>query len=396
MISMAERQALDFSNTEIAYKYKSLADLKQAEWMFKMLNAPVIGTLGKSFLKFAVNVGLPVKGAIKATLYKHFVGGETLEDCLPQVEKLARFNVKSILDYSVEGTESEADHKKAVDELVRNIKFASQHKEIPFAVFKPTGFASTPILEKVSNNIPLNAEEEKEFARIKERFELLAKTAYDQNVQLMIDAEETWIQKAIDDIAEELMAKYNREQVIIINTLQMYRKDRLAFLKNSYAIAQQKGYKLGIKFVRGAYMEKERKRAAEKGYPSPIQDTKEDSDRDFDAAVTFCLERINDIFTFIGTHNEKSSMLGANWLAEKGLPLNHPHVWFSQLYGMSDHISFNLGAQGYNVVKYIPYGPVASVTPYLIRRADENSSMAGQAGREMSLIRQEIERRQGK
>ena len=395
MNTMTEPLVLDFTDKETAYKYKSTGELKRAAFMFKFLNTPVIGPIGKTALKFAVSVGLPVKGAVKATLYKQFVGGETLQDCLPIVEKMDALHVESILDYSVEGAHDEAHIQMSYNELLYNIKFASEHKSIPFSVFKTTGFAASGLLEKVSAGLTLTADETTAWNKVKERFYGLCRAAYDQRVKLMIDAEETWTQKAIDDLAMDMMQKYNQQEAYIINTFQLYRKDRLDYFKECHVFAKKNGFKLGAKLVRGAYMEKERARALQKGYPSPIQDTKDDTDKDYNKAMIFGIDNLEDILTFIGSHNEGSCRMAAEKIHEYGIPENHPHVWFSQLYGMCDHISFNLAKAGCNVAKYVPYGPVKSVTPYLIRRADENSSVAGQAKIELGLIEAEIKRRKG-
>jgi proline dehydrogenase len=390
---MQQTPPVNFSDTKIAYAYQTTSELKQAEWMFRFLNMPVIGPIGKAFLKFAVKVNLPVKAAIKATLYNHFVGGETLEDCLPLAARLAGNNVKSILDYSEEGKSSDEDIAHAFNELLNNVKFSATHSNVAFSVFKPTAFIATPLLEKVSRGEELDIIEKKAWEFGCTRFEELCQTAYNSNFRIMIDAEESWIQKAIDTLAYSMMEKFNKEEVHVLNTFQLYRKDRLPELKEQFEISRQKGYKLGAKLVRGAYMEKERSRAVRDAYPSPINDTKEDTDKAYDAGVKFCLEHLDRIMLFIGTHNEQSSMLGASLLQEKGLQPNNMNVWFSQLYGMSDNISFNLAAKGYNVAKYVPYGPVKSVTPYLIRRADENSSVAGQAKREIAMLQEEVIRR---
>lgn len=390
---MTAKSGIDFTNTERAFANRSTKDLKQAEWMFKMLNTPIISPIGKNLLKLAVKLHLPVKTIIKATLYRHFVGGENLQDCLPTVKRLAEHNVKSILDYSEEGRETEQDMEKAFRELLRNIEFASEHEYIPISVFKVTAIAPSSLLEKVSNGDELNENELTGWNKVIQRVDKLCNTAFFKNVPLMFDAEETWIQKAIDDLAIMMMSKYNKERIIVINTFQMYRKDRLDYLKRNFEEANMLGYKIGAKLVRGAYMEKERARAAEKGYPSPIQDTKEDTDRDYNEAVGICMDHLENIFLVVATHNEKSCTLAAEKMLTLPFKKNYEHLWFSQLLGMCDHISNTLAGEGFNVAKYVPYGPVASVTPYLIRRADENSSVAGQAKAELKLLKNEINRR---
>ncbi|MGZ5282581.1 MAG: proline dehydrogenase family protein [Bacteroidia bacterium] len=390
---MAGVPDIDFKNTSEAFKHKSTAELKEASFLFEMLNHPILGKPGKILLKFAVNFGLPVKPIIKATLYKHFVGGETLEDCLPTVAKLAKSNVKSILDYSEEGLHNEAGFEKAFQELLRNIKFSGEHEAIPFAVFKTTAIASESILEKVSSGKELNETEQAEWKKVCYRFDKLCNAAYFSKVPVMVDAEDSWIQKAIDDLTLEMMEKYNKDKVYVLNTYQLYKKDSLNYLKENLKYAQENNFKIGAKLVRGAYMEKERKRAEEKGYASPIQDTKADTDRDYDEAVRLCINHLDRMMLIVATHNEESSKLAANLIHHTVYRNDQPTLWFSQLLGMCDHITFTLSAHGYNVAKYVPYGPVNAVTPYLIRRAEENSSMEGQAKKEIALIKAELAQR---
>lgn len=384
---------INFEDTEQAFKHKSTGELREAIWLFKLLNHPVLGGIGKKLLKFSVNVGLPVKPIIKATLYRHFVGGETLEKSIPIVEKLAKSNVLSILDYSEEAKETEAEIKAAFEELVRSVKFAGEHKHIPITVFKPTAICPSDLLEKVSQGAQLTQEEAEAWKVVTYRFDQLCNTAFFAKVPIMVDAEESWIQKAADDLTLEMMRKYNKEDVVVINTFQMYRKDRLAYLMSVLNTGMEEGFKVGAKIVRGAYMEKERARAKEKGYESPIQNTKADSDRDYNEAVKLCMKHLDKVFLVVATHNEESSQLAAKLIQETVYKNNHPYLWFSQLLGMCDHVSFTLAAHGFNVAKYVPYGPVKAVTPYLIRRADENSSVAGQAKKEMALLQHEIDRR---
>lgn len=384
---------INFDNTEEAFKNRSTQELKETQWLFKMLNHKILGGIGKPFLKFGVKFGLPVKGIIKATLYKHFVGGETLEECLPLVEKLEKNNVKAILDYSEEGKADEKEIEHAFLSLLENIHFAGDHKKIPLTVFKPTAIGAHALLERVSSGAKLNTKEQEAFNNFERRFEQLCEAAYSVNVPIMIDAEEYCTQKAIDNITNAMMEKFNKERVTVINTFQMYRNDRLQYIKESHAMAKQKGYMFGAKLVRGAYLEKERARAIEKGYPSPVFDTKAETDKAYNDAVAYCMEHIDEVFLFVGTHNEDSSRLAAELILNSGHPKDFHHLWFSQLLGMCDHISFTLGHLGYNVAKYVPYGPVKTVTPYLIRRADENSSVAGQAKKEMALLEGEIKRR---
>jgi proline dehydrogenase len=336
---------------------------------------------------------LPIKRIIRATIFKHFCGGEFIEDCEQTITKLHQFKVGSILDYSVEGKGDEAGFNLTTEEIIATIKRAKGNPAIPFCVFKPTGIASITLLEKVSLNAHLSQAELKEYQQTYERFKKICSTAAHYEVRILIDAEESWIQNAIDSIAENMMQHYNREKAIVYNTAQLYRHDRLAFLKSANQKAEEMNYFLGIKLVRGAYMEKERERASKMNYPSPIQPDKASCDRDFDDTLRFCIEHIDRIHICAGTHNEESSLLLAQLMEKKSIARNDERIWFSQLLGMSDHISFNLAHAGYNVCKYVPYGPVASVLPYLTRRVQENTSIAGQMGRELSLIIAERKRR---
>jgi len=391
---MSLTTSIDFTNTKLAYAYKSIKDLRLSLFLYKLLNNQWLGAIGKSLLKFSIKVNLPVKPIIEATLYKQFVGGESLLKCVPLMEKLNQHNVMTILDYSDEGSELEDDFVKAYDELEKNIIFSSQYPFTSITVFKISAIGSTNILTKVSEKKELNEQEKAAWELIKLRFHLLCKTAYEYKVTLMIDAEESWFQDTIDNLALEQMLIYNKDRAVIMNTYQLYRHASLENLKNHHQYVNSKGFYFGAKLVRGAYMEKERLRAKQYGYQDPIQPNKESTDKDYNAAVDYCLQNNVTIKTVIGTHNEYSCMRGIENMLQLNLEVNHPHVWFSQLYGMCDHISFNLAAQGYNVVKYVPYGPVKTVVPYLLRRADENSSIDGQAKLEIENLQKEIKRRQ--
>ncbi|MFA5974225.1 MAG: proline dehydrogenase family protein [Lentimicrobiaceae bacterium] len=384
---------LSFENTEIAFRYKSNADLRRARILFGTLANPGLVKIGKSLTYFALNMHLPFAWFIKATLYKHFVGGETLGECEKTVQLLSKFNVKSILDYSVEGGKDHETMQRTLDETLRSVIHAAKHPDIPFSVFKPTAFASQQVLTLASENTTIDSETVKEIQYFKDSVEKLCKTAFENDIPIMIDAEDSWYQPFVDQVVTEMMEKYNKQKAIVYNTLQMYRTDRLDFLKESLRKAEEGNYYLGIKFVRGAYMEKERLRAAEKGYPSPIQPDKAATDQNYDAGVAFTLAHLDRISVFSGSHNEKSNRLLTELMEKQGLARNENKIWFSQLYGMSDHISFNLADEGYNVTKYIPYGPVRNILPYLIRRAEENTSIAGQTGRELALLERERLRR---
>ncbi|MBL0048015.1 MAG: proline dehydrogenase family protein [Bacteroidetes bacterium] len=387
---------ISFDNTEIAFSAKKNADLNRSFWLFNMVSRPWMVNLGKVLTEWSLAINLPIKSAVKATIFKQFCGGETIEDCNKTIAELGNFNIGTILDYSVEGKESDDDFNASTREIIATISRAKGEKNIPFSVFKVTGVAPLALLEKVSAKIPLTKAEEIDFAKVHQRVKNICEAAYNAGVPLFIDAEETWIQPAIDDLANEMMEKYNTQKAVVYNTYQLYRKDRLAYLKESFEKARQKNYYIGAKLVRGAYMEKERERALEKGYPSPIQDTKEATDKDYDAAVEFCILNRETISLCAGTHNENSSLRLVELIEASKIAKNDKHIYFSQLLGMSDHISYNLSKAGYNVAKYVPYGPIKEVLPYLIRRAQENTSVKGQTGRELSLIIKERRRRNGK
>jgi proline dehydrogenase len=384
---------VEFENTAIAFESKSTPELQRAYWLFKMISAKWMVNTGKFLTKLGFAFHLPIQGIIKATLFKQFVGGESIEDCEPTIQQLWKYHIGTILDYSVEGKEDEKSFEASLHEILRTFDKATGDERIPFCVFKVTGLARQELLEKVSKAAPLSQEESEEWANVKNRVETICQKAFTIGQPVFIDAEETWIQPAIDQLAWEMMLKYNRQQIIIYNTVQLYRRDRLEYLKNLHYQAKQQGIKIGLKLVRGAYMEKERDRAATMHYPDPIQPDKSATDRDFDAALEYCIENLEDIAFCAGSHNEASAQFLIRLMQSKNIPTNHSHVWFAQLLGMSDHISFNLAKAGYNVAKYVPYGPVKEVVPYLIRRAEENTSVKGQTGRELSLITRELKRR---
>lgn len=382
-----------FENTAIAFEYKSTASLRQAQFLFSSMGNPLLTQLGIAATQTALKLRLPVTGIIKRTIYRQFCGGETMHEAAQTATTLARYGVEIILDYGVEGKESEQEFDRAVPEFIQAITYAAGNPNIPFISIKVTGFARFGLLERVHQGSVLTPEEAKAWEAVKRRIDRVCSAAAKHRVRVLIDAEETWIQEAVNQLANDMMARYNDGAAIVYNTFQMYAHASLAYLKRSYAAAQAGGYLLGAKLVRGAYMEKERARAAAEGYPSPIQPNKEATDRDFNAAVLFCLEHLEGLGVFIGTHNEHSCLEAARYMETHGVPPNHPHVFFSQLYGMSDNISFNLAHSGYRVAKYLPYGPVRDVIPYLMRRAQENTSVAGQTGRELSLIKRELTRR---
>jgi len=386
----------EFDNTEIAFKYRTNKELRRAQFLFSSMSSPNLTRLGMQLTKIAIDWKLPIKGIIKSTIFEQFCGGETMEEASETAKILSQYNVGVIMDYGVEGKEDEKEFDHAVPEFVKAIKYAASQKSIPFISLKVTGFGRFGLLEKVHAGEKLSEAEQAEWQRIHKRINEICAAAHQYNIMVLIDAEETWIQGPVNTLANAMMEQYNKERGIVFNTFQMYCHASLAYLKQSLQEAIASGYILGAKLVRGAYMEKERARAAEKGYPSPIQPDKASTDRDYNEAVLFCLQHLDKLSLFIGTHNEHSCLLAAKYMEEHNIPHNTDRVYFSQLYGMSDNISFNLADAGYNVAKYLPYGPVRDVIPYLMRRAQENTSVKGQTGRELSLINQEIKRRKGK
>ncbi len=383
----------EFDNTQIAFEYRSDKELKHARFLFSSMGSPTLTNLGIKMTKLALSLHLPVKSIIKSTLFDHFCGGETMEDAAKTAALLGKYGIGTILDYGVEGKESESDFDKAVPEFIKAIQYAATSKNIPFISLKITGFAYFALLEKIHSGTQLTDDEQAAWKRVHDRIDKICRSAADNNIMVLVDAEESWIQKPVDELTDVMMSRYNKNKVIVFNTFQLYRHDRLVFLQQSYETAKTKDYLLGAKLVRGAYMEKERKRASELGYQSPIQPNKEATDKDYDAATLFCLQHLDGLSLFIGTHNEASCLKAAKYMIDHNIPANTEKVYFSQLYGMSDNVSFNLAHEGYHVAKYLPYGPVKDVIPYLMRRAQENTSVAGQTGRELSLITKEIKRR---
>lgn len=385
---------ISFDNTEIAFSGKTDSDLQWSYRLFKMIGKPWLVKSGAIATRFALAIHLPVKGAVKKTIFKQFCGGESIAECESKIQDLSRFQIGTILDYSVEGKTSDEALDHARDEIIATIRKAKGDSRIPFSVFKVTGLARTELLEKWNpENATLNETEQKELEAVKARVDAICQAAYDANVPVFIDAEDSWYQDGIDRLANAMMRKYNTQTVIVYNTLQMYRHDRLEFLKKTHRETTEGNYLAGIKLVRGAYMEKERERAAEKGYRDPIQPDKASTDRDYDAALEYMAKNLDRFAICAGTHNEKSSAFLVELMQKLNISKNDKRIFFAQLLGMSDHISFNLAHAGYNVAKYVPYGPVREVLPYLIRRAQENTSVAGQMGRELSLIVKEKSRR---
>ena len=382
-----------FENTETAFAYKTNKALKNALFIFSVVNRPWISKCATALVKGMLGLNLPIGGIIKKTVFYHFCGGEDIEQCEGVVKGMGKYGVKAILDYSVEGEKTESGFEKTTQEILKTIEKASPSANVPFAVFKVSGMVSAQLLEKIQSGEKLEEEDGAAYKTFKDRFERICKKAYDCSVPVMVDAEETWIQKPVDELVLEMMAKYNREQALVFTTYQLYRIDALAELKDALHKARLNGYFFGVKLVRGAYMEKERKRADEMGYKRPIHPDKASTDQAFNDALSFCVENIDRVSVMCASHNEESNFFFTGLMEKKGLSPDDKRCWFAQLYGMGDHISFNLAGKGFLVAKYVPYGPVTSVMPYLFRRAEENTSVQGQSSRELNLIKQEIKRR---
>ncbi|MEO8887366.1 MAG: proline dehydrogenase family protein [Mucilaginibacter sp.] len=384
---------MNFENTEIAFKHYSNAALNRAYWLFKVINNNLLVKVGPPLTNFAVKIRLPIKGLIKATIFKHFCGGETIAECGITIKSLYEGGVCTILDYSVEGEDEEQVFDNTRDEIIRTITRATEDKAVPITVFKVTGIARFALLEKLDAGMPLTPAEKQEWQNVQNRVAAICEKAHASDVPVMIDAEETWIQKAIDQLALNMMQRYNKGRAIVYNTYQLYRHDKLRSLIDDHVFAVSEGFILGAKLVRGAYMEKERARAAEMVYPSPIQPDKEATDRDYNDALVYCIDHNSEIAVVAGTHNEDSCRLLTELITEKHIDPKNENVYFAQLLGMSDNLSFNLAHANYNVAKYVPYGPVEAVLPYLFRRAQENTSISGQMSRELGLIVKEKKRR---
>ncbi len=394
--------SLSLDNTQIAFAYKSTAELKRARFLFTVIQSPIIVSLATKLTPALMNSGLPINGLIRSTIFNQFVGGETLEETARVAKQLGAYGVQVILDYGVEAKEGEENFDIVTEKIMEALEFAATQNNIPFVSIKLTGIASLQLLEtlneapRLRSGIHDSEMEDAAWERVKERMFAICDLAAEKGVGILLDAEETWIQDPIDRLAIELMAEYNKEKVVVYNTYQLYRNDRLHFLQLSHKIAKEKNFKLGAKLVRGAYMEKERLRAKEQGVASPIHLDKEATDKDFNDAAAFCIQNKETISFILASHNEQSNLKIAQLMIEKGIPAGDPHVHFSQLYGMSDPISFNMAKEGYNVSKYLPFGPIKDVIPYLMRRAEENSSVNGQTSRELLFIRQELARRKAK
>lgn len=383
-----------FEDTATAFALKKDSELERAYFLFKLIaNEPLV-KLGTAVTRFAIKAHLPVEGLIRATVFDHFCGGVSEADCMPVVDSMWGKRVCSVLDYSVEGKDTEDPLDDALAKTLKILDFVKEKDAIPFAVFKPSGYGRFGLFQKIGEGKALSVAEEAEWGRVRNRFDTTCKKAFDLDVSLLIDAEESWMQDAADRLVEDMMRNYNTKKAIVFNTLQLYRWDRMDYLRRLHQMAREQGFLIGIKAVRGAYLEKEHERAEEKGYPTPICATKKETDENFNAAIDYIVDHLDTISLFAGTHNETSCYHLLELMETRGIAPGDPHVWFGQLYGMSDHISFNLAKHGYNVAKYLPFGPVRDVMPYLIRRAEENTSVAGQTSRELELLKKERSRRQ--
>jgi proline dehydrogenase len=388
------QQVVDFSNTEIAFSNKSDKELKKTAWLFKMMSKNALVNVGSQLGLIAVKLRLPfVETIIKNTIFEQFCGGQNLMDCQSAIDHLYKYNVLTILDYGAEGKSTEDDFNQVSEELIKAIEMAAANESVPVVSSKLSALADNDLMAKVQSDKPLTPGEQQDYQKFKDRIDSMCSRANELGVGVMIDAEESWIQVTIDNIVYELMEKYNKEKCIVYNTYQLYRKDKLNHLKRDHLTAQKKGYVFGAKLVRGAYMNKERSRAEDMGYPSPIQDNKKDTDRDFNLAIKYCIDNYETMASCCATHNAESNMYQAELIAERELDRSHPHFNFSQLYGMSDNITFNLAEAGFNVAKYVPYGPIKEVIPYLIRRAQENTSVTGEMSRELADVIKEVKRR---
>ena len=382
-----------FNDTQVAFALKTDTELERAYFLFKMIDNEPLVRIGTAVTNFALKAHLPVESLIRVTVFDHFCGGTTEDDCLSVVDKMFTKGVSSVLDYSVEGKEEEEQFDAAIQMTLKTIEFAKERKAIPFAVFKPTGLGRFYLYEKIGEKQPLTLEEQNEWSRVVARFDLICKTAHDKDVALLIDAEESWMQDAADELVTDMMRKYNKRKAIVFNTLQLYRWDRLDYLKKLHDQAKVEGFYIGMKIVRGAYMEKENNRAEDMGYPTPICESKEATDINYDVTMEYMMDNLDVMSIFAGTHNESSSYKLIEMMESRGISKNDNRIWFGQLYGMSDNISYNLAKYGFNVAKYLPFGPVRDVMPYLIRRAEENTSVAGQTSRELNLLKTERQRR---
>ena len=384
---------MKFDNTQKAYQLKTNRDLKKAYYLFLLFSSEKLVSIGSSITRLILRMKLPVSYIFKITFFSQFCAGLNKKESLKAVDSLKSYKILSYLHYAVEAVKTEKGMEISKNNTLETLSFSKENKALPFSVFKATSLGPINLFKKKSSGIALTDSEKNEWKRIELRIDTCCAAAKKIGVKMLIDAEESWIQPAIDEIVESLMEKYNKKTPVIYTTLQMYRKDRMIYMKNLYDKATKQDFKVGIKLVRGAYIEKENLKAYELGKPSPICESKELTDQNFNNGLDYMLSKLNIGSLFMGSHNEQSILRVTEWMSKNKISKNHPHIWFSQLYGMADHISFNLASSGYQVVKYVPYGPVNEVIPYLIRRAEENTSITGQTPRELSLIKKELERR---
>ena len=382
-----------FENTKTAFSAKKNSDLLKSRFIYKILSSPTISKLGTSLIKFAIKIRFPIKRLVKNTLFNHFCAGENYEESLSTVKKLGNNNIFSVIDYSVEAGSKEESFEKFLSKKIKTIDFSKKNEYMPFVVFKPSCFGRSSLFLKLSKGDNLLDNERVEWEKVKNRFEAVISHAINSKIKVMVDAEESWTQNIIDDLMESLMKKYNQKEVWVFTTLQMYRKDRLSYLEKLIERSNKENFKLGIKLVRGAYLEAENIRARKMNYDSPICISKNETDENYDAGISLILKNIRNILLFAGTHNERSINNILYWMKQNKIPKNDPNIWFAQLYGMGDHITFNLAKGKFHAVKYIPFGPLKEVLPYLIRRAEENSSVDSNSKRELELINEEIRRR---
>ena len=385
-----------FENTQVAYRLKSDFELKRAYWLFRLVQSRSFVKLGKALTHLAIKLRLPVEGLIKATVFNQFCSGTSAQGSQSVVNRLGKLNIASVLAYSVEGTASEEGFEASLEKTLATLEAQAGSPHHPYGVFKPTAIGALTLFEKVSAEVPLSSEETAAWKRVEQRFDKLCRSSVDWKMKLFVDAEESWIQPAIDRLTEAAIVRYNQEQLWIVTTVQMYRHDRMAYLESLVAKARKEDFQVGVKLVRVAYIEKETERANVLGYHNPICKSKAATDLNFDAGVAYLVDNLDRCTLFMGSHNENSIANLMRILEDKNIPNDHPNIWFGQLYGMSDHLSFNLAKAGYNVAKYIPFGPVREVLPYLIRRAEENTSVAGQSSRELEMIKKELKRRRSK
>ena len=387
-----KKNNLEFNNTKIAFNYKSNFDLKRAYFLFKLLSLGYISKFGRKLLKTLVWMNFPIDSLIKKTVYAQFCGGTDILDCVEVINNLKKSNVYSILDYSIEGSVNENDFENSINKCLKILEECNSKNLSKFIVFKPSAVGRFELYEKITSNSVLSEIELKEWSKVEIRFNKICLEASKKDIMVLVDAEESWIQTAIDQLVTKMMNIYNREKAVVFNTIQAYRKDRFDYLTKLHNDLNG-SVKIGVKLVRGAYMEKERKRAKKYNYISPICEKKEQTDEVFNNSLRFIIENINDFGLFVGSHNEKSNILATELLRKYKIDSKDQRIWFSQLYGMSDNISFTLANSGYNVAKYLPFGPVHEVMPYLMRRLDENSSISSQTNRELQLIKKELKRR---